>query len=391
MLPFEKALEIVLNSARQLDTERIEFNCALNRILAEDLKSDIDIPPFNKSAMDGFACRRADLSNELKVVETIPAGYVPQKAIGANQCSKIMTGSMVPESADCVIMKEYVETLTENTIRFVGEKTADNISQKAEDIKAGNIVLHKGIRLKPQHIAVLASAGKTQPLVAKRPKVAVIATGGELIEPDLKLTQSKIRNSNSYQLAAHIESVGAVPAYYGIAKDKADEIDSLYKRALQGNDVIIVSGGVSVGDFDFVPGIFKQNNIDLLFETIAIKPGKPTVFGVSEKTYCFGLPGNPVSTFVLFEILVKPFLYKLMGHDYKPLNVQMPLDESLINKKAKRQRWLPVVITEKGTVKPIEYHGSAHINSLCGADGLVSMDIDVTEVKKGMSIAVRLI
>jgi molybdopterin molybdotransferase len=389
VLPFEKALERVLASAHQLDTERIEFGCALNRILAEDVRSDMNIPPFNKSAMDGFACRRADLSNKLTVVETIPAGYVPQKAIETNQCSKIMTGGMVPEAADCVIMKEYVESLTEDTIRFVGEKTSDNICQEAEDIRNGDVVLEKGIKLKPQHIAVLASVGDTQPLVSKRPNVAVIATGSELVDPTEKPGTSQIRNSNSFQLAVQIESMGATATNYGIAGDTADQIDIVFKKALKQSDVVIVSGGVSVGDFDFVPGIFKKNKIDLLFEKIAMKPGKPTVFGVSQKKYCFGLPGNPVSTFVLFEILVKPFLYKLMGHDYKPVNIQIPLDEPLISKKAKRQRWIPVAITEKGTVKVVEYHGSAHINSLCGADGLVSMDIGVAEIKKGTIVKVR--
>ncbi len=391
MLPFDKALETVLNSARQLDTERIEFTCASGRILAEDVRSDMNIPPFNKSAMDGFACRRADLSNKLTVVETIPAGYVPQKAIETNQCSKIMTGGMVPNGADCVIMKEYVESLTEDTIRFVGEKTSDNICQEAEDIRTGDIVLEKGIKLKPQHIAVLASVGNTQPLVSKRPNVAVIATGSELVEPTEKPGPSQIRNSNSFQLAVQIESMGAMAINYGVAGDTADEIDIVFKKAVKQSNVVIVSGGVSVGDFDFVPGIFKQNNIDLLFEKIAIKPGKPTVFGTSEKIYCFGLPGNPVSTFVLFEILVKPFLYKLMGHNYEPLNIQMPLAVPLISRKAKRQRWLPVAITEKGTVKPVEYHGSAHINSLCSTDGLVSMSVGVAEVKKGTIIKVRLI
>ena len=391
MILFEKALDTVLSSALPRGTERVGIIDVANRILAEDVKSDTDIPPFNKSAMDGFACRRTDLANELTVVETIPAGYVPKKVVGANQCSKIMTGAMVPDGADCVIMKEYVESLTEDTIRFVGEKTSDNICQKAEDIRAGDVVLHKGIRLRPQHIAVLASVGNTQPLVSKRPNVAVIATGSELVEPTEKPGPSQIRNSNSFQLAVQIESMGATAINYGVAGDSADEIDIVFKQTLKQSDVVIVSGGVSVGDFDFVPGIFKQNNINLLFEKIAIKPGKPTVFGTSEKMYCFGLPGNPVSTFVLFEILVKPFLYKLMGHDYKPLNIRMPLDEPLINKKAKRQRWLPVAITEKATVKPVEYHGSAHINSLCGTDGLVSMDISVAEVKKGTPVTVRLI
>ena len=146
-----------------------------------------------------------------------------------------------------------------------------------------------------------------------------------------------------------------------------------------------------MGDFDFVPGILRQNNIDLLFEKIAVKPGKPTVFGVSKKKYCFGLPGNPVSTFVLFEILVKPFLYKLMGHDYEPLNIQMPLEVSLVSKKAKRQRWLPVAITDKGMARPVEYHGSAHINALCDANGLVCIDIGVSKIEKGTPIAIRLI
>jgi molybdopterin molybdotransferase len=391
VLPFDKALETVLKSARQLDTEHIELRCALNRILADDVRSDMNIPPFNKSAMDGFACRRADLSNELTVVETIPAGYAPKKAIETNQCSKIMTGAMVPEGADCVIMKEYVEEAADNTIRFIGEKTSDNICRKAEDIRAGDVVLQKGIKLKPQHIAVLASVGNTQPLVAKRPNVAVIATGSELVDPKSKPSLSQIRNTNSFQLITQIENMGAVATNYGIAGDTANEIDAVFKKALKENDVVLVSGGVSVGDYDFVPGIFKQNNINMLFEKIAIKPGKPTVFGTSGKKYCFGLPGNPVSTFVLFELLTKPFLYKLMGFDYKSLNIQISLDEPLINKKAKKQRWLPVAITEKGTVRPVEYHGSAHINSLCGADGLVSMDVGVAEVKKGMSVNVRLI
>ena len=391
MLQYAEALEIVLDVARPGGTERVAIAEAANRVLAEDVKSDIDIPPFNKSAMDGYACRKADLVNGLAVVETIPAGYVPRKTIGANQCSKIMTGSVIPDGADCVIMKEYVETPAENTVRFAGGKTSDNICRKGEDVRAGDIVLHKGVRLKSQHVAVLASAGCTRPLVANRPRVSIIATGSELVDPAAKPQLSQIRNSNTFQLAAQIESIGAIAQDYGIAGDTSEQIDSVFKEAARQSDVVIVSGGVSAGDFDFVPEILRQNGVDLLFEKIAVRPGKPTVFGLLEKKYCFGLPGNPVATFVLFEILLKPFLCKLMGHDYRPLNVQMPLHESVMNKKAKRQSWLPVVITEEGTVKPVEYHGSAHINSLCGADGMVTIDIGVTELEKGASVAVRLI
>jgi molybdopterin molybdotransferase len=146
-----------------------------------------------------------------------------------------------------------------------------------------------------------------------------------------------------------------------------------------------------MGDFDLVPGILKQNNIELLFEKIAIKPGKPTVFGISENLYCFGLPGNPVSTFTVFELLVKPFLYKLMGHDYAPPNIQMPLDETIGRKDTQRQGWTPVTITDAGTLRKVEYHDSGHINALCGADGLVCMDVGVAEIPKGTIVQIRLI
>jgi len=391
MLPFEKALKTVLDSARRLGSERVVLARAVNRILAEDVKSDIDMPPFDKATRDGYACRRKDLANELTLIETIQAGTPPQRAIEPNQCAKIMTGAAVPQGADCVIMVELTENPTVNTIRFVGENTDDNFCLKGEDIKAGEVVLQKGTRIRPQHIAVLASVGCAQPVVSKRPRVAVLATGDELVQPTSRPGPSQIRNSNAFQLTAQIESVGAVAKNYGIAKDTGQAIDRMFKKAVDKSDVVIVSGGVSVGDFDLVPKIFRQNNIELLFEKIDVKPGKPTVFGVSEKVYCFGLPGNPVSTFVTFELLVKPFLYKLMGYDYAPPNIQMPLGESIIRKDTERQSWIPVVITETGTLKPVEYHGSAHINALCTADGVFSIDVGIAEIEKGTIVPVRLI
>ena len=391
MLPFEEAIAIVLSSARSVGTERVEMSCAANRVLAEDVKSDIDMPPFNKSAMDGFACRREDLAANLTIIETIPAGVQPKRTIGMNQCSRIMTGSVVPAGADCVIMKEYVEMPTENSVSFVGRDTLDNICKKSADIKASDIVLRKGTLLKPQHIAVLASAGNVHPMVAKRPKVAVLATGDELIEPDSRPEPSQIRNSNSFQLAAQVEKMGAAVTDYGIAEDTGEAIDSMFKKAVGENDVVIVSGGVSVGDFDFVPAILRQNNFDLLFDKIAVKPGKPTVFGVSENKYSFGLPGNPVAAFVLFDLLVKPFLYKMMGHSYTSLHIQMPLGESIKRKKTGRLSWIPVQITDAGTLKPVEYHGSAHINALSSADGLVGIGVGVAEIEKGTVVPVRLI
>ncbi|MEA3226224.1 MAG: molybdopterin molybdotransferase MoeA, partial [Planctomycetota bacterium] len=208
MLSFEKALDTVLSSVCPLGVESVAITDAANRVLAEDVKSDMDMPPFNKSAMDGYACRRVDLPNELTITETIPAGYTPTKSVGANKCSKIMTGGVVPEGADCVVMKEYIESPAENTIRFVGEETKDNICLKGEDIKAGDVVLRKGTLLKPQHIAVLASVGHAKPVVSKMPRVGIIATGSELVDPGAVPEPSQIRNSNSFQLAAQAGRVG---------------------------------------------------------------------------------------------------------------------------------------------------------------------------------------
>ena len=391
MIQFEKALETVLDSVRQLDAERVELADALGRILAEDVKSDLDIPPFNKSAMDGYACRRRDLGEELKVIETIPAGAVPTKSIAPGECAKIMTGGMVPEGADCVVMVEYTESPAQGRIRFSGDRTKDNICQRGEDIKAGQVVLREGTLLKPQHIAVLATVGDAQPMVAKRPEVGIIATGNELVEPQLSPAGSQIRNSNGPQLVAQLWGIGAVARDYGIAKDTVDEIDNLFKKAANENDLVIICGGVSMGDFDFVPQVLKQNDVDLLFEKVAIKPGKPTVFGMSDNVYCFGLPGNPVSGFALFNLLVKPFLYKMMGHDYKHSNIVARLEETIKRKRAQRQSWIPVVMTGPDSARPIEYHGSAHIDALCGADGLISMGVGVTEINKETSVRVMLI
>ncbi|NQT03448.1 MAG: molybdopterin molybdotransferase MoeA, partial [Planctomycetes bacterium] len=219
MIPFEEALRTVLDSAHSLGSEHVDITLSINRILAEDVKSDMDMPPFNKSAMDGYTCRRADLANELEVVETIPAGYTPTKSIEPNQCAKIMTGAAVPQGADCVVMVEFTENPTDSTVRFVGENTDDHICLKGEDIKTGEVVLPKGMCIGPQHIAVLASVGCAQPVVSKRPRVGILATGDELVQPASRPGPSQIRNSNGFQLVAQVESMGAVARKYGIAKD----------------------------------------------------------------------------------------------------------------------------------------------------------------------------
>lgn len=390
MIPLKQALEIVLDSARPLDHEGVDVRESLGRVLAEDVASDMDMPPFDKSLVDGYACRRADLAGELSVIETIPAGTVPTKSIGTGQCAKIMTGAAVPAGADCVVMIEQTDEVDAQTIRLTERRTRDNIACRASDLRTGQVVLRRGDRIAPQHIAILASVGCTRPLVAKRPRVGVIAGGDELVDPAAKPGPSQIRNSNGFQLTAQLEAMGAAVRNYGMVKDVATDIDRMLKTAMDENDVVLVSGGVSMGDFDLVPSVLRQNNVELLFDKIAVKPGKPTVFGVSEKGYCFGLPGNPVSTFVTFELLVKPFLGRLTGCDYSPVCVQMCLSESVTRREMDRQGWIPVSVLDSTFVRPVEYCGSAHILALCHADGLIAMDIGIASIEKGSRVSVRL-
>ena len=389
MIPFEKAYEIIIASAQTRAPERVSIDNAVGRVLAEDVFSDINMPPFDKSAMDGYACRKCDLPNELQVIEIIPAGSAPTETINKNQCAKIMTGAPVPMGADCVIMVEYTEKVAEDTIRFTAESTRDNICFTGEDIKVGDKVLEKGTLLAPQDIGVLATTGYDTLEVYRRPTIGIIATGDELVEPSSTPGPACIRNSNSYQLCAQANNAGALPVYMGIAPDNKDGLNEYIKKAAAENDIIILSGGVSTGDYDFVPEILQGNGFELQFQKVAIKPGKPTVFGVSENGYCFGLPGNPVATFVLFELVVKPFVMKLMGHDFNPTLFRAKLSKDLRRKKTQRLAWIPVKLSEGAVATPIEYHGSAHLNAMSTADGLIRFPVGVSEICEGETVVVR--
>jgi molybdopterin molybdotransferase len=389
MIKFEEALEIVLNSAKTLGVENVSLNDSLNRILAEDVSSDMDLPPFDRSAVDGYACKKADIKNELEVLEVIPAGQSPSKRVGVNQCSKIMTGAEVPEGADCVLMVEFTEKIAENIIRFTAADTMNNIAYKAEDVHKGDLALRKGTLIKPQHIAILATVGCAEPIVFQQPIVAIISTGDELVEPEIIPGSSQIRNSNAYQLIAQVKNAGCIPLYMGIAPDDPAKTEKIISEAFEKSDVILLTGGVSMGDFDFIPGILREKKVDLKFQKMLVRPGSPTVFGLSKDRWVFGLPGNPVSSLVVFEMLTKPLLRKLMGNNDEMKNLRLPLAIEYKRKKTDRLNWVPVNINNNGEVTMIEYHGSAHIHSLCFADGLMIVPFGVSEIKKGEKVDVR--
>lgn len=391
MILFEEAYETVMQYARPLGTEQAGLTELLNRVIAGDIVSDMDMPPFDKSAMDGYACRREDIGNVLTVVEKIPAGRIPGKKISRNQCAEIMTGAMVPEGADCVIIVEQTEQVGVDRIRFTGKETENNICYRGEDIRRSDVVLKKGTRIRPQHVAIMASVGVVRAEVCRRPRVGIISTGDELVEPDRSPGHSQIRNSNAYQLIAQVREAGAIPDYQGIAADTTESTREKIENALEKNDIILLTGGVSMGEYDLVPDIMTGLGIEQKFQRIAVQPGKPTIFGVKGEKLCFGLPGNPVSSFLIFELLVKPLLFGLMGHPHSPTSLILPMAAEYRRKKSARTSWFPVRINAEGKVEPVEYHGSAHLYSLSEMAGMASIPIGVTTLKKGEKVEVRLV
>jgi molybdopterin molybdotransferase len=362
---------------------------SLKRVLAEDNHSDTNIPPFEKSAMDGFACRKADLQNTLEIIEEIPAGKVPLKTIGLNQCARIMTGGMVPEGADFVVQLEHIEEVKPGNIRCVRVSSNSNICYTGEDIKKGEVVLREGELIHPQHVAILAMAGKTKPLVYSLLSVAVISTGNELVEPDEIPQKSKIRNSNGWQILAQAAMLGYHPAYLGIVPDSEESLKALLFKVIGEYDIILISGGVSVGDYDFVPKVLQQLGVEIIFHGLDAKPGRHMLFGRKENKLIFGLPGNPVSSFVQFELLIKPLLSRLKGIRKKTEIRQIPMGIDYQRKKADSLSFIPGIYTGEGYVTPVEYHGSAHIHAYSQANCIIEIPKRITMLTKGELVNVR--
>jgi len=296
---------------------------------------------------------------------------------------------MIPEGADVVIMKEDTEVLNPENVRFSGQYSRTNICYQGEDVREGDLVLKKGDLILPAKIAILAAVGCSNPLVYKLPNIAIISTGNELVEPDEKPGISKIRNSNSYQLAAQVQQMGISPVYLGIIKDDEPSISKVLTTALEKFDLTIISGGVSVGDFDFVPKILDQLKVNIRVHGMNVRPGKHLLFGEKANHFIFGMPGNPVSSFVQFEVLVRPFINTLMGKTKVETFLHLPTEENYIRKKGDMLIFVPVAFTTQGTVQPLEYHGSAHIHAYSLANGIMEVPAGISMFNKGETVRVR--
>ncbi len=396
MIKFEEAQRLILKKIKRLGKETVRIEEAMDRVLAEEIASDMDVPPFNKSAMDGYAFSHRQIKNVpavLKVKSEIRAGeYEPDK-LKKTECLKIMTGAPLPKRTDCVVKMEDIETLKNNYIKIMKKPSfGENVCFKGEDVQKGRIILRKGAVLRGPEVAVCAAVGKSKVQAYRRPKVPVLSTGDELVEPDKKVTFGKIRNSNGPMLIALLKKMGISPDYLGIVKDKEKNLICKIRKGLS-SDIFIISGGVSVGDYDLVPAALEKCGVKKIFHKLAITPGKPLFFGQKGGHLIFGVPGNPVSTYLLFLTLIRLAINRMMGTTLN-LNLRKGTVTSDYSQRPGRKRFVPAKIKMQGnrhTIYPLrEYHGSADIISLVKADGFMIIPDSITFLEKNSSAEVFL-
>jgi molybdopterin molybdotransferase len=320
MLLAAEAEAIILDQVRSLqDTEVLNLQSAHGRILATAVSSTLDFPHWDNSAMDGYAVRYTDVQScetqpvTLEIIEEIPAGYAPQKTIGAGQTARILTGSMMPAGADTIVIQEETERQGDRVKILAAPKFQAFVRHRAEFYQAGAPLLSPGILLSAPEIAVLAAAQCVQVPVFRRPQIAILSTGSELVSPDQPLQPGQIVDSNQYALAALVTAAGAEAIPWGVVPDQPEALQTAIAQAVQSADLVISSGGVSVGDYDYVDRILAALGAAIHVRSVAVKPGKPLTFATFPEGLYFGLPGNPVSALVTFWRFVLPAIRKLSG------------------------------------------------------------------------------
>jgi molybdopterin molybdotransferase len=393
MLQLEKAQDILdAASFGEVRGESVILEDALGRVLAAELTSDADSPPFDKAAMDGYAVSSDDHSTQFSVVEAIAAGEVPRKRPGHGECSKIMTGAMMPEGTDKVVRVEYTQE-HDGTMVLVRSEPYENVIKKGENMRPGDVILSRR-KLTPKDIGIIASLGLARVEVVVRPRVGIITTGSEIVDPGEELPPGSIYNSNGLQLETQIREAGGVPLGYGIVPDDPEALEAAVVRGMEETDILLLSGGVSMGEYDYVPDILRKAGLEIRFHKLAVKPGRPTLFGGHSRGgkpgYVFGLPGNPVSTFVIFEFLVRGFLLRMMGIEYSPRTFPGTLGEDFRRKDSERTEFVPVRL-ENNVAYPLRYGGSSHLNALGAADGFLRIGSGVEGLKKGDIVVIRLV
>lgn len=393
MIGVDEAYRIIQENVSALPPRTVGIREAAGHCLAEDVVSDIDMPPYDKSAMDGYAVIAEDAvpDAELEMIENIAAGYVPTKTVRRGQVSKIMTGASVPPGADSVIKVEETETLGTGRVRLLKEvKWGANICITGEDFKAGDLVLKKGKELRPQEIGVLAMVGAKKVKVFSTPRLGIISTGDELVGVNQRPKAGQIRDSNSYSLYAQAVQTRANVDILGSARDKKSEILSLLKKGLR-RDIVLLTGGVSMGEYDIAVDVLQDAGVEIFFHKVALRPGKPIVFGRTKQTLVFGLPGNPVATYVNFELFVRPAIRRMMGfEDAQRMVIKAELEVDIARKRTRREYRPACLRIDSGKfyVAPVEWHGSADLLGATRGNSLLILPEDKSPLSSGDEVDV---
>ncbi|MHB1222477.1 MAG: molybdopterin molybdotransferase MoeA [Gemmatimonadaceae bacterium] len=395
-----EAREIVLGAVHPIGTEKVPITESLGRVLAETVTSPWDIPPLDNSAMDGFAVRAAELVQaspehpvSLEVIEELPAGRMAAKTVGEGTAIRIMTGAPIPAGADAVVRMEDSRAEGPLVLVQAAVQRGEHVRRAGEDVQRGQVVLETGLILTPAAIGMLSSLGHALVRVNQRPRVAVLSTGDELVDIDGDRRDGRIIASNTYSLAAQVRECGAIPVVLGIAPDTREAVEAGFREAMN-CDVILSSGGVSVGDYDFVNDVLRRLGSEMKFWRVAMKPGHPLAFGLLGGRPVFGLPGNPVSCMVSFEQFVRPALLRMMGHGHllRPL-VRARLSQTL-RQKPGRTAFIRAIVTRAQDGLAVATTGSQSsgvLLSMVRANGLLVFPADQTELSEGSWADVQII
>jgi molybdopterin molybdotransferase len=390
VIPFDEALQIVLGHTPALPVEDVGIEDALGRVLAETVASDVDMPPFDRSAMDGYAVRAADVASApvvLDVVATVRAGQVPDREVRSGQAAQIMTGAPVPRGATAVERVERTRPIEGGRrVEVLGPvEEGENVVLRGREVKAGDAVLAAGKTVDPATVAVLAAVGKGRVRVGRRPTVAVLVTGDELVDVWDRPSGGQIRNSNGYAVSAQARWAGAEVRRLGAVGDDGDRIAEAMGRAFQA-DMVVVSGGVSEGEFDLVEAAMAQLGVSVLFDKVAIRPGAPLVFGTLGEKLVFGLPGNPVSAQVTFDLFARAALLRMQGAEVvtRP-TVEVELRAAARNASGRRAHLPAHVRSEDGRLvaQPLRSVGSADIVAHARANALVVLEPQRSRAEAG--------
>jgi molybdopterin molybdotransferase len=399
MLTVAEALAAVLREAKTLPAEGAALSALpIGQILAEAVASDIDSPPFTKALMDGYALRADDVERipaTLRIIEEVAAGKMPSQPVKSGEATRIMTGAPIPQGADAVVMIEKTELSATNQVRILSPaKRGQNILERGTEMKTGDVILQPGALLGPQDLGVLAAVGRDSVALYAKPRVAVLPTGDEIVDPPAKPGPGQIRNSNGPMLLAQVARAGGLPQPLGIARDSVESLRHLIGEGLRNSDVLILSGGVSAGKLDLVPGVLQELGVKSHFHKISLKPGKPLFFGTLNSKLVFGLPGNPVSSFVCFELFIRPALRKMLGHsDPGPRRTQLPIAAAFASENDRPTYWPAVVeaVDALWRVRPLPWFGSADLRALLTANALLEIPPGPQQFATGQSVAVILL